>query len=293
MERRKLFSATPAPRRKLFSDQGINKVGETTDNLKAVQCNDCGYTMTTNASTTALICPKCGGKRFNVVNVPFSPENTPEPVKVEEKGFSRRSLFNDEAFEKEFSVADNKFEEKLKEFSGKVVPCDEVEKIFSEETPESLVEKGFAEYENDDNLKIHDTAFLQNKLFSKLVISITKTLELDPSVASMSRESIIDGLASKGNLAPKSIVLLKKAHNIPLPAREFTESDKEETVDSWAEDSGICNDLRLEFGDSDMGIKEFTKLLDERYPDAPEGIINYLIDKGVVTIQGNQVSIFK
>ena len=42
-----------------------------------------------------------------------------------------------------------------------------------------------------------------------------------------------------------------------------------------------------------MGIKDFMKVLDERYSDAPEGIIDHLISTGVINIQGNQVSIFK
>lgn len=42
-----------------------------------------------------------------------------------------------------------------------------------------------------------------------------------------------------------------------------------------------------------MGIKEFTKILEERYDDAPDNIIDILIDRGVIKIQGNQVDIMK
>lgn len=124
VERRKLFSSSISPRRKLFSG------GVTQAEYKKIQCRDCGYIMDTLATTTNFLCPKCGAvNRFNVLEVTPSPENTPEAVQVEvskieevEKGFSRRSLFggdNNAAVQKEFSEPSNEFEVKLKEFSGK------------------------------------------------------------------------------------------------------------------------------------------------------------------------------
>lgn len=287
MERRKLFSSTNVTRRKLFSEA----------TLKSVQCMDCGYVMETAASTTHLLCPKCGGDRFNVLTVPISPENVPEPViienkekeeLIEEKGFSRRSLFGDE-IQKEFSEPSNDFEKLLKEFSGKTLTSDEVEKKFSL-TSDELIEKGFA-FVTEEGIKISDTAYFQSKLFSRLIVSVTKILDLDPAVSVEPKESVIESMPG---LSPKCVMLLRKAHNLPPKEIVMSESSGDENnVEDWAKDSGICNDLRLEFGGSDMGIKEFTKLLDERYSDAPEGIIDHLISTGVINIQGNQVSIFK
>lgn len=291
MERRKLFSSTPSviTRRKLFSETV----------LKSVQCMDCGYTMDTAASTTHLLCPKCGGDRFNVLNCPVSPVNTPEPVIIEEdkkeikeeKSFSRKSLFGNDEIQKEFSEPSNDFEKLLKEYSGKTFSDSEL----NEEITNELVEKGFACI-TDEGIKVSDTAFMESKLFSKLIVSVTKILDLDPVVSMEPKESVIESLASHKSITPKCIMLLRKAHNLPpkeVIMSDSTQDYNDSSVEVWAKDSGICNDLRLEFGDSDMSVKEFTKLLDERYPDAPEGIIDHLISTGVINIQGNQVSIFK
>ena len=280
MERRKLFSSPTPIRRKLFSEV----------TLKTVQCMDCGYTMETASNTTDLACPKCGGTRFNVLSTSVSPENTPEPVVEETKEFSRRSLFGDE-IQKEFSEPSNNLEEKLKEYSGKTLNDEEVQKEFSM-TSDELIEKGFA-MTTEEGIKIYETAYLQSKVFSRLIISMTKILDLDPAVNIEPKESILESMSEK--VSPKCIMLLRKAHN--LPPKEIimseSESDSENNVSDWAKDSGICNDLRLEFGGSEMGIKDFMKVLDERYSDAPEGIIDHLISTGVINIQGNQVSIFK
>lgn len=285
MERRKLFSSSVSTRRKLFSEVA----------LKTVQCMDCGYIMETASGTTNLACPKCGGDRFNVLSIPVSPESTPEPVIVEKqkeevKEFSRRSLFGDE-IQKEFSEPSSSLEEKLKEYSGKTLSDDAVQKEFSM-TSDELVEKGFAMI-TEEGIKISETAYFQSKVFSRLIISMTKILDLDPAVNIEPKESIIESMSEK--VSPKCIMLLRKAHN--LPPKEVimsdSESKKEDNISDWAKDSGICNDLRLEFGGSEMGIKDFMKVLDERYSDAPEGIIDHLISTGVINIQGNQVSIFK
>ena len=71
----------------------------------------------TAASTSHIYCPKCGGTRFNVYNIPESPEGTPEPVKIEEeKSFSRKSLFGNDEIQKEFTTPCNEFEKNLKQF---------------------------------------------------------------------------------------------------------------------------------------------------------------------------------
>lgn len=295
VERRKLFSSSISPRRKLFSG------GVTQAEYKKIQCRDCGYIMDTLATTTNFLCPKCGAvNRFNVLEVTPSPENTPEVVQVEvskieevEKGFSRRSLFggdNNAAVQKEFSEPSNEFEVKLKEFSGKTLNESEVVKAFGI-SAEDLVEKGFASIDEDNKVTIPETAFLQSKLFSKLIVSVTKILDLDPIEGP--KEDIINMLESKGSLGPKGIMLIKKAHSLPLEEMKEVEFSSTEEVEDWIKDSGIIGDLKIEFGNSAMGIKEFTKILEERYDDAPDNIIDILIDRGVIKIQGNQVDIMK
>lgn len=316
MERRKLFSASNSTagktRRKLFSgneggaSQNVFEGGKET---KKLQCRDCGFILETAATTTDIVCPKCGSKnRFNVLSLTPTPAVDPEAVKIEvkkieeitgkkptpgqlkeaSKSFTdRRSLFGDGEFQKEFSEPSDDFEMKLKKYSGKVLKEGEVQKLFSC-TPEELEEKGFAKVDENGNTKIDNNAFLYSKLFSKLIISVTKVLDL-PSI-DKPKEDIIEELGHKQAIPEKGIILIKKAHRIPVEA-SFSEGSGDS--DSWLKDSGIIGDLRLEFGGSSMGIKEFTKLLDERYDDAPENIIDILIQKGVIKIQGNQVDILK
>ena len=318
MERRKLFSAsqtTVGKRRKLFStpnEGGASQnVFEGGESLKRMQCRDCGFIVETAAVTTDLVCPKCGSKnRFNVLELNPTPAVNPEAVQVEVKKIEevtgekptpsqlkeisgktfsedgRRSLFGDGEFQKEFSEPSNDLEKNLKLYSGKTLKEDEVQKIFSC-TPEELEEKGFAKVnEETGETKINDSAFLCSKLFSKLIISVTKVLDLPP--IERPKEDIIEELAQRQAIPEKGIILIKKAHRIPVEA-SFSEGADE----SWLKDSGIIGDLKLEFGGTSMSVKDFTKLLDERYDDAPENIIDILIQKGVIKIQGNQVDIYK
>lgn len=319
MERRKLFSSstsTVTKRRKLFSENeggASQNVFEGGESLKRVQCRDCGFIIETASVTTDLVCPKCGSKnRFNVLSLNPTPAVNPEAVEVEvkkieevtgkkptpeqlkeasSKSFSqRKSLFGD-TIQKEFFEPSNEFEKSLKEFSGKTLKENEVQKIFSC-TPDELEEKGFARVnEETGDVKINDCAFLQSKLFSKLIISVTKVLDLP--VIDKPKEEIIEDLAEKHALPEKGIILIKKAHGIPMLPPEVANFSSTEENEAYLRDSGIMGDLRLEFGGSTMGVKEFTKLLDERYDDAPENIIDILINKGVIKIQGNQVDILK
>ena len=101
--RRKLFSTTP--RKKLFSNCEDSIV-------KTVMCMDCGYKMDTSASPSHLACPKCGGTRFNIYSIPESPQGTPESVRVEEieeKKFSRKSIFGNDEIQREFTEPINEF----------------------------------------------------------------------------------------------------------------------------------------------------------------------------------------
>lgn len=296
MERRKLFSendSKPIVRRKLFSDDCPSSNAESL--VHTVICIDCGYKMDTMASTTNLICPRCGGTSFvpesdTVVDPIVLPEHQEEESKpIEEKTYSRRKLFStyeeDEAeFQREFSEPTSELESKLKEFSGRVISQDEFQREFSDVASLSeLQEKEYAEVCDSGYIKISNTAFPESKLFSEIVISITKELHLDPAILchKHDKEDIINKLEEEGNLSPKSIVLLKKAHNIPTEASD----------NAWINDSGILGDLGIEFGGQTKGLPEFKEIIDERYPDAPEGIMEILKNRGIIRENGNVIEI--
>ena len=204
-EKRKLFSSTP--RKKLFSTAA--------EVIKAVKCMDCGYKMETAASPSKLFCPNCGGTRFNVYSIPESPEATPEPVKVvEEKSFSRKSIFGNDEFQKEFSEPNTEFEKSLKEFSGKTISFDDAEKLFSV-SAEELLEKNYADLDNEGNLVISDSAYLIDKLFSKLIITVTKELDLEPCMHN--KESLIDSLSfSRQEIIIEKKIVIEEVKALPL-----------------------------------------------------------------------------
>ena len=283
--RRKLFSSTP--RKKLFSTMNEENT------LKTVMCMDCGYKLETASTTTKIYCPKCGGTRFNVYSIPESPEVSPEAVPVvEEKSFTRKSVFGNDEIQKEFTEPCNEFERSLKDYSGKTVEISECHKLFSM-TPEELIEKNYASPVSENEIQIMPNAFLIDKLFSKLIISVTKELDLDTTVPGQPKESIIDSLASSGNISPKGIILIKKAHMLSQNPISEGISDKEELED-WVEDSGIAGDLRIELGDkNDISLSELMDYLNSRYSDAPKGLIDYLVSNGIVKIQGNHVDVVK
>ena len=265
MERRKLFSnttAAPIQRRKLFCDSGCS---DSKKCQREVQCMDCGYTTFDDATSTKLICPKCGGTRFNVISAPSK----------------RISLFNDT---REHNVEDSDFDKKLKDLSGKELSSEEAEKEFSMTTDE-LVEKGFCEKLDNGSLQVSDTAYLGSKIFSDIVITISRDLDLDKDImcGEKKKEDVISGMAESGSICPKGIVLLKKAHGIP------------ETFDKegWVRDSGIINDLPIEFGGTKILRIGFEKKLNDRYPDAPEDILDILREKGILKIDGDQIEIIK
>lgn len=275
-QRRKLFSESAPVRRKLFSLTD----GAT---VKTLKCADCGFEIESRATTTNIRCPKCGGIHFNVVRKVDSPEVS-NPVS------ERISLFSDKGkedreleFQKSFSEPSNDFELKLKRYSGKTILLDTAEKIFGVPA-EELIEKRYAEVDGE-NLSISSDAFLKAKLFSKLIVSVTKVMDLDPEITCSSHPEIdklraIRGLEDSGVLCPKSIVMIKKAHGFgPEP------------LSNWAEDSGILGDLRAEFGGSSMEYPSFKRTIEERYPDAPEGILDLLKKHGIIQVNGDRVHV--
>lgn len=213
-----------------------------------------------------------------------------EPKPVRRKLFSTPEarnikLFSDtaeeEAFQRTFSETNDELELKLKEYSGKTIGPDEFASVFG---GLGLEERGFAEKDNKGNYTISKGAFCESRMFSKIVISVTKTLELDPAIMEgQSKEEIIDGLEESGKLPPKAIILLKKAHQIP--------ADKDN--ERYLHDSGISRDLPLEFGGRPMPKPEFEKIIRTRYEDAPTDIMEVLKNKGIVKIDGDNVEIIK
>ena len=242
MERIKLFSKPEIERVKLFSSNRVKLFAEPELQItKEVICMDCGFKMETTSTTTNLICPKCGGSRFEV-----------------EKEFSGEDL--DIEFQKYFSTPENDLEEKLKKYSG------------------NYIESG------ESNVKIDENAYLFSKLFSSISITITKELDLDPAIVCNSKcnkESIINRLEDSENMSPKCIMLIKKAHNI-----SNEEKDRE-----WVVDSGIVNDLGAEFNGQTREMPDFKTILETRYPDAPENIVEILKNSGAINIEDGKVRI--
>ena len=268
MNRIKLFSKPNSSERiKLFCD---NTGGVSQEFPHWVRCQDCGYKFETTAATTNLLCPKCGGHRFNVI---------PEAPKVEK-------TFSEELFQKEFNETENKIELKLKKFSGSSLSAEDFQKEFGALgiTAGELEEKNFAETMEDGSVKICEDSFMQSRLFSKIIISVTKTLELDPAVTMSAPEVGIEKLEEVSDLCPKSIAIIKKIHGVG------TDSNSKE---DWMTDSGIKNDLVLEFGGQLKPKEELKTILDDRYPDAPDDLISMLKEKGIIKEVGDKLEIIK
>ena len=187
--------------------------------------------------------------------------------------------YEEDAFQRIFSKTDSEYELKLKEFSGKYLTAEEYTKAGFGETE---IEKGFAE-KTENGYKISGSAFLESRLFSKIIIEVTKTLELDPAAMNEPKEEVINRLDESGKFTPKVIMLLKKAHNLPA------DGDSE----SYIKDSGISHDLPIEFGGRKMPSPEFARIINERYEDAPTDIMEILKNKGIVRVDGDNVEIIK
>ena len=276
MERVLLFSESTPKRYKLFSAVEEHAVPEVSS-PRVLKCIDCGYEMETEEETAHLFCPNCGGTRFEVVVDKQFSEKPQENQRV-------RLFCSDEEleaeFQKTFSETEDGLELKLKEFSGKSLTHGEFQKEFGKyTTEEELCERGFSEV-CEDKINISSDAFLLSRLFSSIKVSITKSLEFDPSIMNCeNKREVIDRLGESSNFPPKVITLLKEAHSVPM---------KEEN-DAWMEDSGICKDLKLEFVGERKSMPELKAIINERYPDAPENVLALLKEKGVIEVEGDQV----
>ena len=271
MRRIKLFS-----RVKLFS--------KCEEILNTVTCRDCGTELETTANVSHILCPKCGGDRFNVKQNPVSPIGTPERVEY--------SLFKKD---EDLSNPSNRYEEKLKKFSGNTVELGAVQREFS--NIGDLLQKGYAQIADSGNVTFSPDAYITEKIFSKLTITVTKELDLDPEITEQRKPfvDIVEGLRDSGDIPERGIILIKKAHNplqtVPSDLHEsrFSCCESEE----WVKDSRIESDLKTEYGNTSMGIKQFLAILENRYPDAPDNLLDILTENGVIRIEGNQVTISK
>ena len=285
IRRIKLFSDY-STRKKLFSsnDEKSVEYNEGGIQVRTVICKDCGHTMETAESTSRMCCPNCGGKRFDIAIF----RNKDKEAVNEEDSIQIRIA--EEQIKNRKSVVENHltpFENKLKKFSGTTMDASTFEKTFSDKTQEML-EKGFAVADGYGNIQISPSALATEKLFSKLIISVTKTLVLDPEITRSiePKEAVIERLEE--HLPEKGIMLIKKAHAIP---EQHIYCDNEPTGMNWVEDSRIVPDLELEYSNQSFPIEKFIKIIRERYPDSPENILDLLSEVGVIRLEGTQVTV--
>mgnify|MGYP004443895699 CR=1 FL=1 len=314
MERRKLFGTTTTRRRLFSEEEPIRRSLFNADRI--LVCRDCGYEVHTTGSSTDLICPNCGSSnRFNVkgenrrrlfsdaqgavqsdpkgsknwfkcydCGTHFeSPSNTPSGVVCPNCGGLRVVQLDEEQHEDATG-------ELLKEFSGKSVTKERLQKLFTErginETVESLCHSGYASLKEDGTVLFSENAAETRKLFSELVISVTKELRLIPTEGRT--EELIHNLEERGNISPKGIIIVKKAHGLGCPmSHQGCFSD----TDSYIEDSGLANDLKLEYSGKSMPLKEFMDILDTQYGDAPDDLLDRLVETGIIKISGSTVNI--
>lgn len=229
------------------------------ENVREYICKDCGTVVTSASNGVHLLCPNCGGKRFDVKLF---------------KSVDRKNIF------------ESPYEKNLKEFGGKTISKNTFEKTFSTKA-DDMIEKRFATVDGD-SVSISKDAYGIEKLFSKLTISVTKTLELDSDImGGCNKESVIDQLP----LPKKSIILIRKAHGIPEEPIQHIFSENEGCEENWIEDSSIIPDLQNEYNNQSFGIMQFVNILKNRYPDAPEDILDILANKGVIRIENNKITI--
>jgi DNA-directed RNA polymerase subunit RPC12/RpoP len=332
-ERRSLFSSLPA--------EPVDQIEATPEQQEEVKntliCQDCGYELQSLGTTTMVVCPNCGGHRFN--NLKKMETHQIGDFKEEGKTFSikrRRSLFSSltedskmpepstfvcqdcdyefqdqanmesgthcpncgggrvkksypcscEGEEKEFS----KIDEFLREYSGQTVETSVVEKVFSERgINEDVLNSGYATETEDGQICFSENSDAIRKMFSKLVISITKELDL-PDPVQNTKEDLINQLVHNGNIPQKGIMVIKKVHGmVPCGCGDDRKFERE---DNYIKDSGIKNDLGIEFGrPSELPLKDFMNYIDTRYSDAPENIIDQLVNSGSIRISGAKVNI--
>lgn len=265
-----LDKAFSEKRRKLFSDETSNSVTNLNpgpyNDPKKFRCPDCGTEFYSDEQyVDYAVCPNCGGNRCRIIN-------------------------DSDSCDCEDNFAESEgLDELLSRYKGKSVKESEVENdlqslgIYEKVGGvKGLVDKGYAKEDGLGTLMFSEIADVQSRLFSKLVISVTKEFDIDPIC---NKDSVIDSLEDK--FPGKPIMILKKSRSSMNPEIS-TFSDK-----SYLKDSGIDSDLRVEYGGQSMPLKEFMKLLNDEYPDAPEDIIDLLESSNTIKINGGKVLISK
>lgn len=280
-------------RRKLFNDMSevetnamnMPPLDKTTNSLTSDSdvsklpylyvCPDCGTELHTEENyVDYVICPNCGGKRCRKINGDVDNSKAEEMKNAEENAYSETEDELNELLSKHKGESVNT-EDLIAELHARDI-YDEVGGI------EGLVESGYAEEISDDQVQFSDVADIQYRMFSKLVISVTKEFDIDPI---MDKESAIDSLAER--FPGKSIMILKKSRHMMTP-EAVTFSDK-----SYLKDSGIESDIRIAYGGQTMAMKDFVNLLSDEYPDAPEDIIDLLEASKAIKVNGGKVLISK
>lgn len=268
MERRKLFStssSSSAPqyrRRKLFSAPTVLAI-----------CEDCGEEIKTGDATTTETCPRCGGRRFNIPTRVQDTQSEGEgaPKRIRRSLFSSNPNPGDTRYFSELPDNDTTVEGYLRMYSGKELSPGQVEKLFS---GMDLEREGLASRTENGNLKLFSMADEIQRLYSSLKITVIKELELEPQELPI--PEVIERIKEEHSEVPtKGIVILKKAHGLP---KENLFSEKED----WIRDSGLKGDLEIEFNGKDFTEDDLKAVLEDRYEDAPEGIIECLKESGFV-----------
>ena len=247
--------AEPKERIQLFSaltHRQPNNSGEGTDNGAVPQttfkCTDCGHEFTLQADTVSgTRCPNCGGNRV---------------VKVTQSDSDTTGEF-------------------LSRVAGQTLPLDEATKVFSEcgatGTLQDLIDSGYATTTEDSEVSFSETVESEYSLFSGLVISVTKELELPAIPADQQREDLISSISS---LSPKGVLLIKRAHKVlPHPSDVGIVTgltDKEM--------AGLGQDGNV------MTLQEFLDYIRLKYNDAPENLTEALCKNGIVKISDSQIA---
>ena len=302
MERRKLFGDSKVvARRSLFSSTVTTghrrKLFSTTSSApKVMVCSDCGHEITVEGTTTREYCPNCGSSRFEIKGVNsdrrslFAIDRTQPGSSKSEQDLmkSKKDSECSNCGSEEIGKPDAT-DEILKEFSGKSFNEEDLQKIFTErginDSIDSFINSGYASFDNEGLICFSECADLTRKMFSEIVISVTKEMHLVPAENKV--EELIDELEGHNNLGQKGIILVKKAHGL-IPRGEVVKTFSD---DSYLEDSGLASDLKLEWSGKRMPLKDFMDLLNTQYNDAPDDILDILVDSGIIKISGSQVEI--
>lgn len=227
-------------------------------------CPDCGHQFNhPGDENIGIVCPRCGGDR----------------CRLSELGQMDPDITSD-------TYTGDKLDDLLKDAEGKTFSESSLLKLMSKHGINGDIklfsDTGYANVNNDGSYTFNENALADRRLFSKIVISVVKEFDIDPN---MSREMAINSLSER--MPERSIMLLKRAGGYETPESvNFSAKD-------FITDSGIANDLSTEYGGTSLPLKSFMSILSEEYPDAPDNIIDLLVEDKVIKINGSNVQINK